>query len=190
MTAPAVTLRAVRCAPVYLAPLGSTLPCPIKDWTVRISMPDSRRWVAKQCLKGQSLNPEFKLSSLRLIQVSRTDPGGDVVGSVTAASAATPIGMNIMTGTATSFAISRFRLVFISFVWPNDEAWHPLPGAPLRFRLRFVTPLRLRLGAGSGLPSAGLFCCLFWENWGPCHQLGHLFRYWRNVKPIRLHVLR
>ena len=39
---------------------------------------------------------------------------------------------------------------------PNVEAWHPLPGAPLRFRLRFVATLRLRLGAGSGLPSAGL----------------------------------
>jgi hypothetical protein len=31
--------------------------------------------------------------------------------------------------------------VFI--IWANDEAWHPLPGAPLRFRLRFVTTLRL-----------------------------------------------
>jgi hypothetical protein len=43
----------------------------------------------------------------------------------------------------------------------NDEAWHPLPGAPLRFRLRFVATLRLRLRAGSGLPSAGLFCLGF-----------------------------
>ena len=34
---------------------------------------------------------------------------------------------------------------------------NPLPGAPLRFRLRFVATLRLRLGAGSGLPSAVLF---------------------------------
>jgi hypothetical protein len=25
----------------------------------------------------------------------------------------------------------------------NDEAWHPLPGAPLRFRLRFVATLRI-----------------------------------------------
>ena len=40
----------------------------------------------------------------------------------------------------------------------NDEAWHTLPGASLRFRLRFVATLRLRLGAGSGLPSADLFC--------------------------------
>ena len=38
----------------------------------------------------------------------------------------------------------------------NVEAWHPLPGAPLRFRLRFVATLRIRLGAGSGLPSAVL----------------------------------
>jgi len=38
----------------------------------------------------------------------------------------------------------------------NDEAWHPLPGAPLRFRLRFVATLRLQLRAGSGLPSAVL----------------------------------
>ncbi len=44
----------------------------------------------------------------------------------------------------------------------NDEAWHPLPGASLRFMLRFVATLRLRLGAGSGLPSAGLFC-FFWN---------------------------
>jgi hypothetical protein len=40
----------------------------------------------------------------------------------------------------------------------NDEAWHPLPGAPLRFRLRFVVTFRIRLGSGSGLSSAGLFC--------------------------------
>jgi hypothetical protein len=39
----------------------------------------------------------------------------------------------------------------------NVEAWHPLPGATLRFRLRFVTTLRLRLGASSGLSSAVLF---------------------------------
>ena len=39
----------------------------------------------------------------------------------------------------------------------NDEAWHPLPGAPLRFWLRLLTALRLRLRAGSGLPSAALF---------------------------------
>ena len=38
----------------------------------------------------------------------------------------------------------------------NVEAWHPLPGAPLRFRLRFLLTLGLRLGAGSGLTSAGL----------------------------------
>jgi len=25
----------------------------------------------------------------------------------------------------------------------NDEAWHPLPGAPLRFRLKFLATLRL-----------------------------------------------
>ena len=43
----------------------------------------------------------------------------------------------------------------------NDEAWHPLPGAPLQFRLRLVAILRFRLGAGSGLLSAGLFCILF-----------------------------
>ena len=40
--------------------------------------------------------------------------------------------------------------------WPIVEAWHPLPGAALRFRLRFLTTLRLRLRAGSGLPSAAL----------------------------------
>jgi hypothetical protein len=39
----------------------------------------------------------------------------------------------------------------------TSKAWHPLPGAPLRFRLRFVATLRLRLKAGSGLLSAGLF---------------------------------
>jgi hypothetical protein len=43
--------------------------------------------------------------------------------------------------------------IFISS--QNVEAWHPLPGAPLRFRLRFVATLRLRLGSGSGLSSAG-----------------------------------
>ena len=42
----------------------------------------------------------------------------------------------------------------------NEEAWHPLPGAPLRFWLRFIATLRLRLWAGSGLSSAGLFCLL------------------------------
>jgi len=36
------------------------------------------------------------------------------------------------------------------------EAWHPLPGAPHRFRLRFVATLRIRLGTGSGLSSAAL----------------------------------
>jgi hypothetical protein len=46
----------------------------------------------------------------------------------------------------------------------NVEAWHPLPGAPLRFRLRFVATLRLRLGAGSGLPSAGLLCFFILES--------------------------
>jgi len=46
-------------------------------------------------------------------------------------------------------------------LWGNDEAWHPLPGAPLRFRLRFVATPRLRLGAGSGLPSVVLFAFLF-----------------------------
>jgi len=40
----------------------------------------------------------------------------------------------------------------------TSEAWHPLPGASLRFRLRFAATLRLQLGAGSGLPSAVLFC--------------------------------
>ena len=43
----------------------------------------------------------------------------------------------------------------------NDEAWHPLPGAPLRFRLRFVATLRIQLGADSGLPRAGLFVFCF-----------------------------
>jgi hypothetical protein len=45
----------------------------------------------------------------------------------------------------------------------NVEAWHPLPGAPLRFRFRVVATLRLRLRARSGLPSAGLFCNLLFE---------------------------
>ena|GEM_PF-4284819 len=44
------------------------------------------------------------------------------------------------------------------------KAWHPLPGATLRFRLRFVASLRLQLVASSGLFSAALFgfliCCL------------------------------
>jgi hypothetical protein len=44
----------------------------------------------------------------------------------------------------------------------NDEAWHPLPGAPLRFRLKFVFTLQLRLGTGSGLLSAGLFAFNFY----------------------------
>ena len=37
------------------------------------------------------------------------------------------------------------------------EAWHPLPGAPLRFWLRFRITLQLRLWSGSGLASAALF---------------------------------
>jgi hypothetical protein len=36
------------------------------------------------------------------------------------------------------------------FYQANAEVWHRLPGAPLRFRLRFVATLRLRLGTGSG----------------------------------------
>jgi hypothetical protein len=52
--------------------------------------------------------------------------------------------------------IIRLSKVFMIFL-PNVEAWHPLPGAPLRFRLRFVATLRLRLRAGSGLLSAALF---------------------------------
>ncbi len=43
----------------------------------------------------------------------------------------------------------------------NDEAWHPLPGATLRFRFRFVVTLRLRLGTGGGLSSAGFFASFF-----------------------------
>ncbi len=39
------------------------------------------------------------------------------------------------------------RLCYGIHFLANDEAWHPLPGASLR----------LRLGAGSGLPSAALF---------------------------------
>ena len=50
-----------------------------------------------------------------------------------------------------------FGVLFLFIFLQNVEAWHPLPGAPLRFRLRFVASLRLRLGAGSGLPSAALF---------------------------------
>ena len=38
----------------------------------------------------------------------------------------------------------------VSHFCTTSKAWHPLPGAPLRFRLRFVATLRLRLGAGSG----------------------------------------
>ena len=38
MAAAAATLRARRCAPVYLAPLGSTDEWPIRSWTVRISV--------------------------------------------------------------------------------------------------------------------------------------------------------
>jgi hypothetical protein len=53
--------------------------------------------------------------------------------------------------------IREWRSGMVRFFKQNVEAWHPLPGAPLRFRLRFVATLRLRLGAGSGLPSAALF---------------------------------
>jgi len=58
------------------------------------------------------------------------------------------------------------RCVGCHFVWgvivlPNVEAWHPLPGAHLRFGLRFLVTFRLRLGAGSGLSSAGLFAVNF-----------------------------
>ena len=42
--------------------------------------------------------------------------------------------------------------------WLTSRPGNPLPGASLRFSLRFVATLRLRLRAGSGLPSAGLFC--------------------------------
>ena len=48
----------------------------------------------------------------------------------------------------------RMSFIFLQ----NAEALHPLPGAPLRCWLRFLAALRLRRGAGSGLPSAGLFC--------------------------------
>ena len=48
---------------------------------------------------------------------------------------------------------------------------NPLPGAPLRFRLRFVVTLRLRLGAGSGLPSAGLFGMVISVLVGRSHQV-------------------
>ena len=55
----------------------------------------------------------------------------------------------------------RIRITHVgvmgSVSWANVEAWHPLPGAPFRFKLRFGVTLRLRLGAGSGLPSASLF---------------------------------
>ena len=51
MAAAAATLRASRCASVYLAPLGSTDAWPIRSWTVRMSVPDSSRWVAKQWRK-------------------------------------------------------------------------------------------------------------------------------------------
>lgn len=52
----------------------------------------------------------------------------------------------------------RRNLLAMGISPDNVEAWHPLAGAPLRFRLRFIATLRLRLRAGSGLPSAGLFC--------------------------------
>jgi len=45
----------------------------------------------------------------------------------------------------------------------NVEAWHPQPGAPLRFRLRFVATLQIRLGTGSGLSSAVLFGLVFFD---------------------------
>ena len=51
MAAAAATLRARRCASVYLAPLGSTDEWPIRSWTVRMSVPVSRRRVAKQWRK-------------------------------------------------------------------------------------------------------------------------------------------
>ena len=57
--------------------------------------------------------------------------------------------------------IENQSALYGEIILENDEAWHPLPGAPLRFRLRFLATLRLRLGAGSGLPSAGLFCICF-----------------------------
>jgi hypothetical protein len=44
----------------------------------------------------------------------------------------------------------------------ESKACHPLPGARLRFRLRFIFTLRLRLGGCSGLVSAGLFVFFGW----------------------------
>jgi hypothetical protein len=48
----------------------------------------------------------------------------------------------------------------------NEEAWHPLPGAPLRIRLGFVATLRIQLGTGSGLSRAGLLSYLVPPVWG------------------------
>ena len=38
----------------------------------------------------------------------------------------------------------------------TSKRWHPLPGALLQFRFRFVATYRIRLGSGSGLSSAVL----------------------------------
>jgi hypothetical protein len=43
------------------------------------------------------------------------------------------------------------------FFGPTSKAWDPLLGAPLRFWLRFVATLGIRLGSGSGFSSAALF---------------------------------
>ena len=41
--------------------------------------------------------------------------------------------------------------------WNEHRGLATAIGSPFRFGLRFVATLRIRLGAGSGLPSAGLF---------------------------------
>ncbi len=54
--------------------------------------------------------------------------------------------------------LMRLRLNCLRILGLSSKSWDPLPGAPLRLWLRFVTTLRIRLGSGSGLTSAALFC--------------------------------
>lgn len=57
----------------------------------------------------------------------------------------------------------RLRSVIAAFIsiQLTSRPGNPLPGAPLRLRLRFVATLRLRLRADSGLSSAVLFAVEF-----------------------------
>ena len=67
------------------------------------------------------------------------------------------------------------------------SAGNPLPGTHLRFGLRFLIALRLRVGAGSGLPGRALFGLRI----GLSHLVKHCKGFWRQylifVIPIVTH---